>query len=226
MSTASPPAPTALPAPIRGPATVLALVAAVAVVALGTALAGRTTSSHADDRLAGLVASWVPDPGRVWRLIEVLGDPLPVVAASGVLATVCLATRRHRLAVLAVAGPGLSGGATTLLKPLFDRTIEGGLAYPSGHTAAVTALGIVTALILVDLLRAGAVTRLLVLSATALVVGVVMGVTLVALDIHYPTDTIGGFSTAVAVVLGAALLIDRIADAVTARHRAAGPAPT
>ena len=40
-----------------------------------------------------------------------------------------------------------------------------------------------------------------------------MAVTLTALDIHYPTDTIGGFGTAVAVVLAAALVLDRLAEA-------------
>jgi membrane-associated phospholipid phosphatase len=40
-----------------------------------------------------------------------------------------------------------------------------------------------------------------------------MAVTLTVLDIHYPTDTIGGFGTAVAVVLAAALVLDRVAEA-------------
>jgi undecaprenyl-diphosphatase len=38
-----------------------------------------------------------------------------------------------------------------------------------------------------------------------------MAVALIVRDWHYPTDTIGGFCTAVAVVLGTALLIDRAA---------------
>ena len=42
-----------------------------------------------------------------------------------------------------------------MLKPLFDRTLGGALAYPSGHTAALTALAIVAALLLVSLLRVG-----------------------------------------------------------------------
>jgi undecaprenyl-diphosphatase len=40
-----------------------------------------------------------------------------------------------------------------------------------------------------------------------------MAIALTALDIHYPTDTIGGFGTAVAVVLGTAAVLDRLASA-------------
>jgi undecaprenyl-diphosphatase len=39
-----------------------------------------------------------------------------------------------------------------------------------------------------------------------------MAVALVVSGWHYPTDTIGGFATAVAVVLGVALLVDRAAE--------------
>ena len=35
---------------------------------------------------------------------------------------------------------------------------------------------------------------------------------MVASNLHYPTDTLGGFCTAVAVVCGAALVLDRMAE--------------
>jgi undecaprenyl-diphosphatase len=47
--------------------------------------------------------------------------------------------------------------------------------------------------------------------------GFAMAVALTSLGIHYPTDTIGGFATAVAMVLAAALLIDASADRLAAR---------
>ncbi len=210
--------PAVLSAPLRWPAGALVLVAAIAVVVLGVRYAGQTTSSRTDDRLRLLVATWVPDPGRVFRFVQMLGDPVPVVIAAGLLATACWASGRRRLAVLAVAGPGLAGVATSGLKPVFDRMIGGGLAYPSGHTAAMTALAIVAALLLVDLIAAGPVAGLLLLGAVAIGAGTAMGLALTALEVHYPTDTVGGFGTAVAVVLGAALLVDRIAD----RHAVRG----
>ena len=43
---------------------------------------------------------------------------------------------------------------------------------------------------------------------------------MVASNSHYPTDTLGGFCTAVVVVCGCALLLDRLAARSRARHAA------
>jgi membrane-associated phospholipid phosphatase len=159
------------------------------------------------------VQSSVPDKERLFSLIHYLGNPRSVIVLAGLLAVLAFVLSRRRLAVLAVLGPGLTGVATTVLKPVFDRTLGGAPAYPSGHTAALTALAIVTALLLVSLIRVGTVWKAVLVGLAALGAGLAMAVTLTVLDIHYPTDTIGGFGTAVAVVLAAALVLDRVAEA-------------
>jgi undecaprenyl-diphosphatase len=114
--------------------------------------------------------------------------------------------------VLAVVGPGLTGVCTTLLKPALGRTLEGGFAFPSGHTGGATSLGLVLALVVISLLRAGRGGGLAILAAGGLVVGGGVGAAMIASNLHYPTDTLGGFCTAVAVVCGAALVLDRMAE--------------
>jgi membrane-associated phospholipid phosphatase len=112
--------------------------------------------------------------------------------------------------VLAIVGPGLTGVATTTLKPIIGRTIDGDFAYPSGHTGGATALGVVAALLLIAVLRTTTRTSALLIAAGALVSGGTMALALVADRAHYATDTLGGFCVAVAVVLTSALAIERI----------------
>ena len=69
--------------------------------------------------------------------------------------------------MLAVVGPGLTGVCTTLLKPALGRTIEGGFAFPSGHTGGATSLGLVAALLVISLLRPGRGGALAILAAGA-----------------------------------------------------------
>jgi undecaprenyl-diphosphatase len=202
-----------LPNSLRRAAAWVAAVAAIAVGALGVRYEGLSRSSHTDRVLDRAVQSSVPDKERLFSLIHHLGNPASVIVLAGLLAVLAFVLSRRRLAVLAVLGPGLTGVATTVLKPVFDRTLGGTPAYPSGHTAALTALAIVTALLLVSLIRVGTVWKAVLVGLAALGAGLAMAVTLTVLDIHYPTDTIGGFGTAVAVVLAAALVLDRVAEA-------------
>ncbi len=81
-------------------------------------------------------------------------DPVPLAIMIVVLAGLCLALGRRRLAVLAVAGPVLTGVATTVVKPVIERTKNGDLSYPSGHMGSAVAVAIVVALLLVSLLGA------------------------------------------------------------------------
>ena len=205
--------PTALPNSLRRAAAWVAAAAAVAVGALGVRYEGLSRSSHTDRVLDRAVQSSVPDKERLFSLHPLPGQPALGDPAGRPARGARVVLSRRRLAVLAVLGPGLTGVATTVLKPVFDRTLGGAPAYPSGHTAALTALAIVTALLLVSLIRVGTVWKAVLVGLAALGAGLAMAVTLTVLDIHYPTDTIGGFGTAVAVVLAAALVLDRVAEA-------------
>lgn len=196
---------------LAGAATLAALVVAV----LGVVVGGSPVGLPLDTTLSAAVTAVWPDPygGSLALLIDFCGDPRAVAVAVAVLVAGCLALGRRRLAVLAVVAPAVTGLLTTGLKPVVDRTIHGdNLSYPSGHTASSVAIGLVVALLLVDLLRAGPVPALLLVAALPVAAGATMAVTQVALDAHYPTDTVGGFGAAVVAVVVSALLIDRVSE--------------
>ena len=202
----------ALPRTLRRPAAAAVALAALGFVVLAARYAGGSKAGWFDGHIEHVVDALTPDPSRLSEMV-ILGNPLPVVAAAGILGGVSLMLGRRRLAALAVIGPGLTGVVTETFKPLIGRTIEGGgLIYPSGHTGAATALGLVAALLLVNLLRPGPRAGATLLAAGALLSGGGMAVAVIVGGFHYPTDTAGGFCTAVAVVLGTALLLDRWAD--------------
>ena len=179
---------------------------------LAARYAGGSRPGWFDGHISHVVDALTPDQSRLSDMV-ILGNPLPVAAAAVALGGINLALGRRRLAALAIIGPGLTGMATEILKPLIGRTIVGGgFIYPSGHTAGATALGLVAALLLVNVLRPGPWGSAALLAAGALLTGGGMAIALVVGGLHYPTDTAGGFCTAVAVVLGTALVLDRWAD--------------
>jgi undecaprenyl-diphosphatase len=61
------------------------------------------------------------------------------------------------------------------------------------------------------MLHLNRVSAALIIAAGALLPGGAVSIALIVRGWHYPTDTIGGFCTAVAVVLGSGLLIDHVA---------------
>lgn len=208
-SSVTPNGPPALPPALRRPIGIMAVLAALVGAVLAARYSGDIAASWLDRWAQTAVESLLPQPGPGALLIDLVGEPLVTAVVAGLLAAACLALGRRRLAVVAVAGPGLTGVATTVLKPVIGRTIHGSyLAYPSGHTAAVTVLALVVMLLAVDLLRAGRLPGVLLILAGAGAGGATMAWSQVALGAHYPTDTIGGFCTAMAVVPATALLVD------------------
>ncbi|MFD5429571.1 phosphatase PAP2 family protein [Streptomyces sp. NPDC127084] len=204
----------ALPPLLRGWLGLIAVLAALAVVVLGILYAGDSEPGKVDARILAAVGGVGPS----WRYVALATDFLgePGGAATLVVAAVagCLLLRRPRAAVLVVAGAGLTVGTTTLLKPLVGRTIhDGHLSYPSGHTAFVTALALVGALLATGRLGLGRTAGTTLVLAAALVAGAAMGWAQVALGAHYPTDVLGGWCTALAVIPATAWLVDRVADA-------------
>jgi undecaprenyl-diphosphatase len=215
-----------LPATSRRSVLTVVAAAALVAVALGLRYADEAYPRWLDRVASTLVDDWFPIPRGAARLVIGLFDPVPLAVLVAVLAGVCLALRRRRLAVLAVAGPVLTGAVTTVLKPVVDRTKEGDLAYPSGHTGAAVSLALVVAMLVVSLVRARRAVRVAVLAAVPTAVGAGVGLAMTATDYHYLTDAIGGFCVAVAVVLSLAVLLDRrpsrhvaqVAAADTARN--------
>ncbi|MEW2080941.1 phosphatase PAP2 family protein [Streptomyces sp. NPDC005283] len=209
------PAPAVLPPSPRAWLGLIAALAALMVVVLGVLYAGHSEPGRVDRWIIQPTADSVRPPWRhVALAMDFLGEPagsamLVVTAVAG-----CLLLRRPRAAVLIVVGVVMTVATTTLLKSLVGRTIHGddNLSYPSGHTAFFTALALVVALLATGRLGLGRTAGTSVVLAAALVAGAAMGWAQVALGAHYPTDVLGGWCTALAVIPATAWLIDRMAD--------------
>ncbi|MFE6774541.1 phosphatase PAP2 family protein [Streptomyces sp. NPDC057702] len=211
------PAPAVLPVALRGWLGLVAALAALVVGGLGVGYAGDGEPGGADAR------SWVAaEDGSPWRSLALAtdfwGEPVGAATLVAVVVAGCLLLRRPRAVVFVVAGTGLPVGVTMLLKPLVGRTIhDGSLSYPSGHTAFLTALALAVALLVAGRLDLGRAAGASLTFTVALVAGAAMAWAQVALDAHYPTDTLGGWCTALAVVPATGWLVDRTADRATRR---------
>ena len=210
MTAAAPPV--LVPTALRRPLVVAAGLAAVVFAVLAVRYAGTSGSGSFDARIEALVVPIAVAHHRSAHFVAALGSPLSVITVALVLVALCYRLERRRLAVLAIVGPGVTGVLTTVLKPVLGRTIGDGFAYPSGHTGGATALGLVAALLVISLVRPGRAAGLAIAAASGVLCGVVVGSAMVAIGAHYPTDVVGGFCTAVAVVCGAALVLDRLAE--------------
>ncbi|MER7488978.1 phosphatase PAP2 family protein [Streptomyces sp. NPDC126497] len=209
-----------LPPALRGRLGPIAGLAALVVVVLGGVHAGDSEPGGVDAR----IGAWADGLGPPWRHValatDFLGEPVGAALLVGAAVAGCLLARRPRAAVLLVTGAALAVGVTTLLKPLVGRTIHGdhNLAYPSGHTAFLTALALTGALLATGRLGLGRTAGTSLVLAAALVAGAAMGWAQVVLGAHYPTDVLGGWCTALAVTPSAAWLVDRAADAGRGRR--------
>ncbi|MGW5731542.1 MULTISPECIES: phosphatase PAP2 family protein [Streptomyces] len=193
----------------------LAAVATLVVVVLGVMYAGHSESGTVDRWFVRPTDDSVRPPWRnVALAIDFLGEPAGAAVLVLVAVAGCLLLRRPRAAVFVVAGVVVTVGIATLVKSLAGRTIHGpdNLSYPSGHAAFLTALAFMAALLAADRLGLGRAAGMLLVLAAALVVGAAMGWAQVALGAHYPTDVLGGWCTALAVVPATAWLVDLTAD--------------
>jgi membrane-associated phospholipid phosphatase len=216
-----------LPPSLRAWLGLIAGLAASVVVVLGVMYAGHSESGTVDRWFVQPTADSTRPPWRYVALtVDFLAEPIGSVLLVVAAVTGCLLLRWPRAAVLVAVGVVTTVGATTGIKYLVGRTIHGddNLSYPSGHTAFLTALALMAALLATGRLGLGRAAGALLVLAAALVAGTAMGWAQVALSAHYPTDVLGGWCTALAVVPVTAWLIDRMADRPTADRMAdAGP---
>ncbi|ONH36826.1 MULTISPECIES: phosphatase PAP2 family protein [Protofrankia] len=179
-------------------------------------LAGRSGPSYVDGVVDSRLAHHFGRHPRLFEAVVQLGDPGSVVLASVALAGLCMAFRARRAALLSLFGP-ISAAALTewVLKPLIDRRLSGGLAFPSGHTTGACAVAVVLVLLLLPgaalRRRLPGFVRVLLWYVAALLSGGV-GVGVVVLRYHYATDVVGGVAVAVVVTGVLAWMLDRHAD--------------
>ena len=190
-----------------GAAAVLgALVAAL----LGVLSAGESEPGAADARVRTVLEGAGPSWRNVALATDVLGEPVGAALLVGAAVTGCLLLRSPRAAVLVVAATGAAVGATKVAKPLVGRTIhDGHLAYPSGHTAFLTAFVLALALIAAGRRGRGGPAGTAHVRPPARRPGAPLGWAQVVLGSHYPTDTIGGWCTALAVTPPTAWFLNR-----------------
>ncbi|MCM2393690.1 phosphatase PAP2 family protein [Streptomyces albipurpureus] len=214
------PAPAVLPVSLRACLAPIAALATLVVVVLGVLYAGDSRPGTVDAWIQSAVDGARPPWRDVALAIDFLAEPAGAVLLVGVAVTGCLLLRRPRAAVLVVAGSGLTVAATTLIKPVVGRTIHGDhLSYPSGHTAFLTAFALMAALLATGWLGLGRTAGTSLVLVAALVAGAAMGWAQVALGAHYPTDALGGWCTALAVVPASGWLVDWMADASRRKRR-------
>lgn len=209
--------------PNRPVALTAAVCGVLVAVVLGIRYAGRSGPGRLDTALThGLRAivgnptplgKWAVTPPTVpTRVLGALSNPVLIYAVIVAVLVFALWRRRWETAGLAVLGPSVGVLLVEILKPLFGRLHSGYLSYPSGHMVSSAAALTVAALV---------VRRLFVWGALALVM-LCTAAGLVAMNYHYPTDTIGGFCLALGVVLPLAVL----ADVLRARRVRTGVAQT
>ncbi|MFC9589596.1 phosphatase PAP2 family protein [Streptomyces sp. NPDC056944] len=190
----------------------IAALAALAVGLLGIRYAGDGAPSAVDTRLQAAADGAGPWRWDLAHAVDFLGEPAGATLLVAATVAVCLLLRRPRAAVFVVAAVGLSVVTATLLKRLVGRTIHGGyLSFPSGHTAFLTAFALAVALLVAGRPGLGRAAGTSLVLAAGLAAGAVMGWAQVVLGAHYPTDTLGGWCTALAVVPATAWLVDRVA---------------
>ena len=215
--------PRLLPAQVRRPAlAVLALCAA-----LVTVLGARYHDDARAGRLDARVSHEVSDAtGAYHHLLSGLATAVPVLVAvlAVVLAAIRAAARRWRAAALAIAAPGLTTLVVESTKHVVDRTIHGGLAYPSGHTAGAASILVVAGILVLSRQRGRVVATAAVLFLVALVGAGCVGLVMVSIHAHYATDTVAGFGTAVVVTLGLAFGLDALPHRADAPRAGASPA--
>jgi membrane-associated phospholipid phosphatase len=129
------------------------------------------------------------------RRLAIVTNPRVLVTLLVVVLLVALYRRRWRLAAATPLAPLVAIVFVQMLKPVFGREKDGGLAYPSGH---VTTLVVVAGL---AVLAAGCAWW----AVLAAIATILLGMVGVGITFHYFTDTVGGLLLGSAIVCVVAL---------------------
>jgi len=191
-------------------AVVLLACCTVLVIVLGVLFAHQTKADWLDHVIDAPIITWIGSYQGLAAWLAAPGSLVPTGALSAAIVVFCLVTGRLNGAALAIAAvPATAGLNDALFKHLVHRTYLGVLSYPSGHTAAISALAATVAVLLVvppQRSRTGPLRVLL--AGAACVLGGVVAIGVIGLRWHYFTDTVAGAAVGIGTVCGLALLLD------------------
>ena len=190
-------------------ACVLLVGCVVLVAVLGVLFANQTTADGLDHGIDSPIIAWLGHYQGLAAWLASPGSLVPTGALSAAIVVGCLLAGRVNGAMLAATAVPVAAGLNDgLLKHMVHRTYLGVLTYPSGHTAAVSALAATVVVLLVrpQPFRTGPL-RTLLAGAACLLVGVV-ATGVIGLQWHYFTDTVAGAAVGIGTVCGLALLFD------------------
>ncbi|MDQ2789525.1 MAG: hypothetical protein DLM60_19115 [Pseudonocardiales bacterium] len=199
---------------------VLFIALAIIVVAVfGLRYADQDMPGYLDRSLDTLIRNALHRDQPITRALVSLGDPAQAAILIAAVASAAAIARRWSGVLLTVVGTITAVAITEfILKPLTGRLSFGHLTYPSGHTTAVAAIALATAILIggADWPRSIAVRLIACLAAVGLAAGV--AISLVALRVHYATDTVAGYCVALATVLAVALVLDFLGSRLPVRR--------
>jgi undecaprenyl-diphosphatase len=204
-----------LSAYLRRPAVVLIVLALLVLTVLALRYAHQEAAGRLDRTLDGYLRTQLRRDQRLTGALVTLAQPPQAAIVLAAVAGVAALARRWSGVILTLGGT-LSAVTITevILKPLVGRLRYGHLTFPSGHTSAVAAIAIATAILLLGAQRPSSVALRLMASLAAAVVAVSVAVALIAQHVHYATDTVAGCCVAVVTVLGLALILDFVGPRV------------
>jgi membrane-associated phospholipid phosphatase len=210
---ARPPVSPLLPGPARRPAAI-GVVCCAAILGIGAGFAaGRSQGNALDRPIDSWIIARLSGHLSVPVTIADLGTPVALIVFTVILVAGCLAAGRVNGAILTIVCVPVASAITELaLKPLVHETIgqnPPGLSYPSGHTTNVFVIIAILAVLLANPPHHWPSRRIrITIVAVAVLIGCLVIVSLIAIQFHYFTDTVGGICVSTGLVVGVALLLD------------------
>jgi undecaprenyl-diphosphatase len=196
-----------IPRPLDRSAVVLSAVCGVVLTALAVRYHGGHRPGAFDERVYGDLTRLGLPRGALILVVD--AAPPTFVGVAAALTVVLAARRRWRAVALATLGPGLALLVTEVGKRVVARSLDGMLAFPSGHTSGVAS--VVATIVVLRISRARRVGRAAVLGLLVVTSGAAaIGLAMVTLRFHYATDVIAGYCVGLAVPLAVALAIDGV----------------
>ena len=185
---------------------VTAAVCAVVFVVVAALVWHTTTEIGLDRTLNGsryrpssiLGVSWFGSGRTQLKHVAAAGSPwFAAIVVALVVVAVWVARRDTVAVVVCVAGPALAGLFELAAKHVVGRMHVSSLSYPSGHETLAAALG---AVLVFSAWRVGGGRAAVVAAVPAVTLSALVGIAVVRLAWHYPTDVIGGLAVGVGVV--------------------------